>query len=179
MARKRNVKLVKNTKTPLQRMKVVALERDAEIRKVLKKNVDLHNLATQGWSSRSKPSFPPFLNKQTGGIRFGVMVKAKNAESASISVYRMLNDKRHGSKATRVRKVILNAGYQNKTIPRRFGQFGKGGYIIRSKSGRPVLATNAYPGIEARLWDETINFVLEPEFTKAIKNAYRKGFSKL
>lgn len=161
-------------------MKVVTTEVKQEVTKILIKHINLRNLATEGWSAKSKPRFPRFIEKYDQGLRFGVRVQAKNAESASISVYRMLEKKRYGNLATRARRVFLSANYQRKTIPKKFGNFGKGGTIIRTKSGRPVIVKGkGFPGIEAREWDSLANLALEDEMTAAIKKGYRKGFRKV
>lgn len=178
---KKRVKLVKNVRTPKQRSKEILERVQPEIGRVLVRHQNLRNLATDGWSSRNKPNFPMFIKQRGGRLSFGVRVVAPKAEQASISVYRMLNNRRHGRLATRVRRVMLVSGYQRKTLPRRFGNFGKGGGIRRTRGGSPVFRdTSQHPnGIEAREWDEMANDILEPEMTTAIKRGIRYGFRNL
>ena len=177
MGRKKLVRMTKRA-TPTARIKAMRSGIIPEITKVLIKNQDLHNVATEGWSSRNKPKFPRFINRKRTGLRFGVKVQAPNAKQASISVYIMLNDDRGGGKATKVRKVFLNYGYQRKTIPRRFGQFGKGGYVTGMRSAADIKKRGK-KGIDAREWDELAAAVLEPEMTAGIKKGAINGLNSV
>jgi len=189
---KRNVKLVKRPITVNNRMKQIRKAVEKELNVVLRRHANLRDRATDGWSSRNKPKFPKFI-KYIGSprkkVQFGIMVKAPNANQASISVYRMLNDDRAGGKATKVRRVFLLAGWRNKTAVRRFGKMGAGGEIARKKGkkkgqkGAPITANDA-EGIDARLWDETANDILSEQkiggmTSVMIINGYRRGMKKV
>lgn len=174
---KRVVKLVKKPLTVNNRMKQIRTDTIDSINIVLRKHQEMRDKATSGWSSKNKPRFPKFIKYDKTpykSMSVGVMVKAPNARQASISVYRMLNDKRHGKMATKVRRVFLAEGYRNKTAVRAFGLFGKGGQLVK-RNGK-ILTSNVNDGIEARLWDETANEILRPMMTTYIKRGYRKGF---
>jgi len=176
----RTVRLVKKPITVNNRMKQIRTTALDDINVALRKHQEMRDKATKGWSSRNKPKFPKFVKfykSPNRKMEFGVMVKARKARQASISVYRMLNDARHGKKATAVRRVFLAEGYRNKTATRAFGLFGKGGTVVK-KNGK-VLTSNNAEGIDARLWDETANEILRPMMTNRIKKGYRKGFKEV
>ena len=170
---KRKVKLVKRPSSPTKRMKQIRDKVVPEINTVLRAHQKMRDKATQGWSPRNKPSFPSFIKYTHSPSRkmvFGVKVKAKNARKASISVYRMNNDARHGKLATKVRHAFMESGFMSKTQPHQFGLFGKGGkplYVSKNFKGN---------GIEARLWDETANSILRPRMRSYIIKGYQKGF---
>jgi len=178
MGSKKAVRLVKKPASPGVRMGQIMNSVMPQVTKVLMQHQDLRNLATEGWSSRNKPKFPRFINKRSlRRTEFGVRVVAPNAKKASISVYRMLNNKRHGNKATRVRKVLLSRGYQRKTIPRRFGNFGAGGSVVGMRSKKSIKVNKK--GIIAGEWDEIANDTLRGDMTSGIKKGFKNGFRQL
>lgn len=182
---KRTVKLAKRPRAVNVRMKQLRAKVTPEINVVLKKHQELRRSATSSWSGKTKPKFPKFINHGQNPskiVRFGVMVEAPNARSASISVYRMLNDDRGGGQATKVRRVQLSgktkgSSYSPKTQVRSFGTFGQGGMVIGMFTKAQAEKRNN--GIEARLWDETANDILKPMLTERIKKGYYKGFKTI
>lgn len=173
MAKK--VKLVKNGPTPKQIITRMRQSIAATTNPVMLQHVSLRDLATQGWSVRNKPKVVPETLNITNPkkpLTWQVILYAPKAESASISVYRMLNNDRGGGKATKVRHALMAAKFQAKTAPNTLGQQGAGGEPVAINKNLEL------EGIDARNWDELITVLLDKEFRRAIQKGGEYGLQR-
>lgn len=118
---------------------------------------------TAPWSRQDKPRFRSFFELKGALISFGIKVIAPPAPSASVSVWRLLND------GTDIRHAHMTPGFVRKTAPGKFlSGPGKGGlwYVDPGAS---------LPGIESGRWDELANAEVQDDIEKGIGRAIPRG----
>ena len=141
---------------------------------VMDRHVALRDAATQGWSATNKPEIVKVTKNVTkigSPMVWQIIMYAPVAQGSTSghTVYRMLSDARDGNMATRIRHAFLKPGYEAKTAPNRFGQFGAGGVVLW------VSKYYSTSGIVARNWEELIAQMLNPEFEAALLAGGRNG----
>lgn len=149
------------------RNKKIRAEVMKRVDKVLSTHVRMRQRATQTWSDHNTPDFKKHITVGRGWIRWAIEADAPNAEAASISVYRLIND------GTDVRRAKMTPDFKRKTSP--------GSLTSRPGRGRvqEISPNFDFPGIEARRFDEQINEILEPRLVEAIREGYKVGFGKV
>lgn len=130
---------------------------------IMQKHKTLRDQVTKTWGKTDKPKFVPTITLEGQTIFWRVKVDAPAAQSASVSVWRLLND------GTEVMRAVMTPGFIRKTTVGQFtSQKGFGGMAYYSKD-----IDN--PGIDAGGWDEKANETLEPEMREAIKIGIRNS----
>lgn len=124
------------------------------------------NLVRPWEQAKDKPDFKIQVKRVLHQIWGTVIMEAQKAESASISVWQLLN------KGTRIRYMMLSDDWVSKTSPGRTSSGAGGGH----KLGLDL--ENPEGGISARDFDEHIAKEAESGVDSAIEAGYDKGFQR-
>lgn len=127
---------------------------------VMQKGLQQYQGVISTWSQESRPDFILEFAKHRGGFVTTIKKSDHPAEKAQLSVWDLLTD------GTKIRYAKMSEDFIPKTAVR----------SLRSGPGRGKLdkidTTEPKPGIDDRLWEDTINPRLFADVVEAVVAAY-------
>lgn len=133
------------------------------LKDALNEGISSRDKVTAPWSADDKPKFVPVVELLVTVIYIQIKVVAPPAPSASVSVWRLLND------GTDVMRVHMTDPFMRKTSPYQFTSVaGVGGLAY-------VDTSLSYPGITKGFWDELANDAMKPTIERILADGISRS----
>lgn len=159
------VKLIRRPPPPNQQATVIRTQAKAAVRRLVEEVADRHREYVSPWErSEDQPAFTVRDESTRGRVRMVVEMEADAAESASLSVWQLLD------RGTSVRYMQLSDDWSSKTTPGATSSGPGAGH----KVGLDV--NNPQPGIEPREIAAAIAELFDPDGT--VRDGYTDGFDR-